>query len=391
MKQTESLLLVSNYPSDTAYAWWLMEHFWSVLAQYASGKSQKVFVAYPKITKISERVRGTAANPIELVIPRTFGVDNAELLDFIRRENVKYVYLTDRSYFNPVYVSWRLAGVKRIIVHDHTPGDRPSIRGLVGQFKAIRNKIRWLCADAVFCVSPLMRERSIKNGRVPSCRCYTVQNGIVPLPSRESTIREKIRSQLGVENEQLLVITTGRLHPYKRVDFLIACARYIRDNAPYEDISFLILGDGPDAGKISDLILRHGLSESVKMVGFKENVSEYLMAADVALHSSLGEGFSLSILEYMSAGLATLVPNIPSVCQAIEHNQCGYIYQWDDVASAAAIVLHIQPNREELRAIGAAASRRVKHEFSLDKTTQDLLESYRQVILESSSPALPHL
>ena len=61
--------MVSNYPSDTAYAWWLMEHFWGTLAGRFSQLGRKAYLAYPKITTLSEAIAAAPIEPVELCVP----------------------------------------------------------------------------------------------------------------------------------------------------------------------------------------------------------------------------------------------------------------------------------------------------------------------------------
>ena len=62
-----------------------------------------------------------------------------------------------------------------------------------------------------------------------------------------------------------------------------------------------------------------------------------LSSCDIGIQGSKGEvGYSLSILEFMSAGLATLVPDRPSTTLATAHMVTGLVYRPEDVPSAAS-------------------------------------------------------
>ncbi len=234
-----NILLVSNYSSDVGYAWWLMEHFWVLLACHFERQGSRAFLAYPTISELPQSIRNSNIEPIEMTVPGGTPSEKRKLRRFITENNIKSVYFTDRPWFSPAYAYLRLLGIKRIVVHDHTPGDRPPVGGLKGLAKAVRHRLPMVNADRQFCVSEMMRCRSIQNGRIPPSKCLVVQNGIPPVepPSRP---REDIRSRLGLQPESLLCITTGRAHPYKRFDFIINVAADIHANHPEEDIVFLL-------------------------------------------------------------------------------------------------------------------------------------------------------
>lgn len=364
-----NILLVSNYPSDVGYAWWLMEHFWVLLAEHFKARGAKIFLAYPTITELPDTIKESCITPVELEIPGS-GALPSELKTFIKINNIRHIYLTDRPWFNPRYAALRQAGVKNIVVHDHTPGDRPAVGGLKGLIKAIRHRLPLVCADSQLCVSPLMRQRSISNGRLPGQRCHVVQNGIPPVqPS--TTSRQSLLESLDIPSDRRVCITTGRAHPYKRFDFIINTAAELQKIEPYNDLVFVLIGDGPDFNRLKQQVQKLNLQEHVRLPGFRTDAKAFLSAADMAMHAALGEGFSLSIVEYMSAGLPVLVPDIPSVKQAIDHGDNGFVYEKDSVASAASYVATLLNDDSRRQAMGQCARTKANSQYSLDNCTRE--------------------
>lgn len=364
-----NILLVSNYPSDVGYAWWLMEHFWVLLAEHFKAQGAKAFLAYPSITRLPATIKDSCITPVELEIPGS-GALPSELKTFIKINNIRHIYLTDRPWFNPRYAALRQAGVKNIVVHDHTPGDRPAVGGLKGLIKAIRHRLPLVCADSQLCVSPLMRQRSISNGRLPGQRCHVIQNGIPPVqPS--TTPRQSLLESLDIPSDRRVCITTGRAHPYKRFDFIINTAAELKKIEPDNDLVFVLIGDGPDFNLLKQQVQKLNLQEHVRLPGFRNDAKAFLSAADMAMHAALGEGFSLSIVEYMSAGLPVLVPDIPSVKQAIDHGDNGFVYEKDSVASAASYVATLLNDDSRRQAMGQCARTKANSQYSLDNCTRE--------------------
>jgi glycosyltransferase involved in cell wall biosynthesis len=364
--------MVSNYPSDTAYAWWLMEHFWVTLARRFSQASRKVYLAYPEITSLPETISASPIEPVELQLPWQTPTQARSARNFIRKNNISYIYFTDQPYFNTKYAMMRLNGVNRIIIHDHTPGDRPPACGLKGMLKAIQNTLPWFTADSMLCVSDLMRQRNMSNARVPARKCVVVQNGISPV----ECLRGKntgLKESLEVRPDSFLVVTTGRAHPYKRFDFIIECAAALRSMAPELDAVFLLAGDGVSIPELRNQIRRLNLEDSVRLLGLRNDVHKLLCASDLAIHAALGEGFSLSIVEYMSAGLPVLVPDIPSVSQAVHHNVTGLLYPKDEVDTAASYIQALATDKDRRLAMGKAAKTEADSHYSLEQCIQSFI------------------
>lgn len=367
-----NMLTVSNYPSDTAYAWWLMEHFWKTLAELYDKAGYKTYLAYPKITTISYTVSKSLINPVELTIPWKNSQEYTNVSRFIKKNNIRQLYFTDQPYLNLKYILLRLKGVKRIVIHDHTPGDRPPVKGLKGFIKAVIHTIPWITADKILCVSPLMRQRNILNSRIPPHKCAVVQNGINPVVCNTANT-EGLRYSLGINSDSFLVVTTGRAHPYKRFDFIIQCANFLKQKAPNLDVVFILVGDGPAMSALHDMVTKYNLEKTVRLLGFRNDTHNLLCISDVALHAALGEGFSLSITEYMSAGLPTLVPDIPSVRQAIDHNKTGFVYPKDDVEKVTNYLIDLATNNNMKISIGRSAKIQATEMYTLDKCTQEFI------------------
>lgn len=366
---TGNILMVSNYPSDTAYAWWLMEHFWVILAQKCNNRKAKAYLAYPHIEILSQKIESAPIETVELCIPWKSAEQKKHALTFIKKHNIQALYFTDQKYVHRQYAEYRIAGVKRIVVHDHTPGDRDPVNGLKGFLKSIRNFLPWITADKVFCVSELMSYRNQSNGRIPANKCIVVQNGIPPIDGNLRT-NPQLRAQLGIDDNTLIVITTGRANPYKRFDFVIDCAAELKRQKPASNVVFVLVGDGPAMEYLQTQVKKLNLEKSVHLLGFRSDIYELLHCADIAFHAALGEGFSLSIIEYMSASLPVMVPDIPSVKQALTHNKTGIIYPENDKNSVVNNIIALSDNVEKRLSMGKEAKIAADKKYNLDQCSR---------------------
>ncbi|WP_320823134.1 glycosyltransferase family 4 protein [Reinekea sp.] len=357
-------LLISNYPSDTAYAWWLMERFWLELAQ--RNLPHETFLAYPRVTHVPESLAKSKIRVIEMPFNLNSKAERKPLIRFIKENRIGILYLTDLFYFHRYYASLRRAGIRCIINHDHSPGDRAPSSGLRGSMKAAINRLPWVTADAVFNVSPLMQKRSILNGRIPQKRVHLVQNGIENQQHIESLDRVPIREQLNLPANSDIIISSSRLHRYKRLDHAIEI--FERCYHKNQNRHLIVLGDGPDAQRLLTLSSQRSCSTHIHFLGFRNDVKALLLEADIAIHCAQGEGFSLSIIEYMSAGLPTITPNIPSVCQATEHGVTGFNYEDGNFVQAANFINTILESSTLKLKLSNQAQKIARTNYSLNNT-----------------------
>ena len=95
-KPIGNLLMVSNYPSDTAYAWWLMEHFWKTLAEQFGQVGSNAYLAYPKITTLPRSIAAAPIEPVQLSIHWQSRKQASLARKFIHDKNISSIYF-DRS------------------------------------------------------------------------------------------------------------------------------------------------------------------------------------------------------------------------------------------------------------------------------------------------------
>ena len=98
------------------------------------------------------------------------------------------------------------------------------------------------------------------------------------------------------------------------------------------------------------------------------------------MHAATGEGFSLSILEYMSAGLATMVPDTPTVSQAITDRVTGLIYRTDDLDHAVSQLRYLTSDPVLRNRLGQQAKTVVDEEYHIDRCNLRFIKTIKDMI-----------
>lgn len=369
-----TVLCVANYRPDVGFAWWLMENFWIELAEMSRVAGLEPLLVYPKDGPIPKSIRDAGIPVLIHAFPGHGLSELMKSLAFVRSRKVRLIYFTDRKFSSFAYALFRLAGVRFIINHDHTPGDRPPVRGLKAVVKGLWRRFYPAGCDLQLCVSPLIRDRAISHARIPARRVAVVQNGIEPFKCTGD--RYYAHHQFELPNHKKICITVGRASRYKRIDFIVEVARRCVFEQGADDLVFVHCGDGPDLERLRLLISNAGLDGKFLLAGKRSDIRALLCSADFAIHSSQGEAFSLAIIEYMSAGLAVLVPDIPTVCQAIRDGDTGLIHPDGDSEAAARLLTRLVADSDLRNALGSNASAEVRRKYTLDSMNR----SYRQVM-----------
>lgn len=117
--------------------------------------------------------------------------------------------------------------------------------------------------------------------------------------------RQKLRDEMGVANNTKVFITVASVQERKGQLRFVQLMNYLKD----EDWQYWIVGKGVDEQPIRDYCDANGLSDKVKLIGFKtaDELYKYYSAADIYAHASTMEGQALCEIEAFSTGLKILV------------------------------------------------------------------------------------
>ena len=135
-----------------------------------------------------------------------------------------------------------------------------------------------------------------------AARTMTIFNGVPPFElGHRHSLRSSTRADLGIADNQFLVVGLGRLVLQKRPLVFLDVARKLYEHHPHT--RFVWVGDGELSAQWSAAIARAGLTEVVSCIGWKSDARPYLAAADLLLHTAEYEGLPFALIEAMSAGV----------------------------------------------------------------------------------------
>jgi glycosyltransferase involved in cell wall biosynthesis len=167
---------------------------------------------------------------------------------------------------------------------------------------------------------------------VPAERVVVIPNGFDAPPGISS--KQSAREALGIRGST--VVSAGRLVPWKGFAGLIEAMPAIVSSVP--EATLYIVGDGPEEGRLRQLVRECGLSDCVVFVGRldRAGLMRYLVAADVFALNSEYEGFSHQLLEAYAAGTPVVATDIAGNEGVVEHGESGLLVSPRDGEALAA-------------------------------------------------------
>jgi rhamnosyl/mannosyltransferase len=233
-------------------------------------------------------------------------------------------------------------------------------------------------SDAILATSPNYIEGSRALAPYRS-RCHVVPigvdvSGIEVSHERVREIRERFKGKR-------IVLSIGRLTPYKGYEYLIEAARHLG-----EDYVILIAGSGELEKPLSRRIADLGLVDKVHMLGrvVHEDVGSYYEASDVFCLSSVSknEAFGIVQVEAMFFGKPVVSTNVrgSGIVYANIDGETGLVVEPRDPWALAEAIKRICGDQDLYRRLADGGRRRAGEVFTVKHMLDATIEVYESVL-----------
>ena len=152
--------------------------------------------------------------------------------------------------------------------------------------------------------------------------------------------RQRIRAELGIAPNCLLVLAAGAIKPQKDYVRAIQVLRHLDSRRD----SVLVIAGGvlDDSGlaeldRVMDAACAAGVSERLRLPGFVDPIEPYYAAADVLLNVSRYEGLSMAVREALAAGLPVVACEVGGQAE-IDHARLHLLPRSASAAAVAALI-----------------------------------------------------
>ena len=204
---------------------------------------------------------------------------------------------------------------------------------------------------------------------VPESQMTVIPNGTNPGRFRPMDA-SALRHELGLGDRRVL-LTVGRLVPRKGLDTTIRALPRIAEDVP--NVTYLIVGSGPDRERLEALARRLGVSERLRFAGKvpNEQLPLYYNACDAFVMPSREanpdvEGFGIVFLEAGACGKPVIGARAGGVPDAIRDGETGVLIPPRAPERLARAAQWLLTHPEEATRIGEQGRQRVLHHNTWD-------------------------
>lgn len=236
----------------------------------------------------------------------------------------------------------KCAGVKKIIVHNHTSRPQHAWLG-----KLVSPIYHATYTDAIACSIPA-GEWIYGNGNF-----IVLRNAIdVDKFAYNPEVRAEYRKSFGLKDEEFVIGHIGKFMDAKNHSFLIRIFAEYKKLNPQSKL--LLIGDGIWRDKVVNSIKENMVEDSVILAGLRSDIPQIVQAFDVFVFPSIYEGLPLTVLEAQSSGLSCVMSsNITKEVHIANNNYildldkgekywARFIYDMDDMDRKSQSIINIK-------------------------------------------------
>lgn len=267
-------------------------------------------------------------------------------------------------------IAGRLAGVPRVVASERT----------LNRWKAERGTGRWWYRpadraaaglwDAVVTNSAAAADDFAVWAGVPRDAIRVIPNGFDFETLLARPVRD-VRRLHRIADDELLILTVGRLSPEKNHELLLrAAARVVRDHSR---VRFVLVGHGPLERRLRERARELGIDDRVVFAGRVDDPESYYAAADLFVLTSEIESLPNALIEAQAFGVPAITTDVGGASEVVADGVTGLVVPVDDQRINRGIS-EIVGDHERRHSMTTVAAERVDGRFGMGRMAAEVDE-----------------
>jgi glycosyltransferase involved in cell wall biosynthesis len=235
-----------------------------------------------------------------------------------------------------------------------------------------------LRSDGIMANSLEAKRIAVETERLDPDRVKVVYQGVDMTKFSRGLGDASAAERLGVPRSARVVGITANLRPVKDHALFLRAAKIVADAVP--DAAFLLVGRGELYDELRGIAAELGVGRRVFFTQGEGNVMDYLARMSIGCLTSISEGFSNAIMEYMAAGMPVVAIDVGGNRDAIIDGETGFLVPERSPEALAEPIVRLLRDEERRAQMGNAGFDRCTENFEVQKTIGQL-EAYYESLL----------
>lgn len=186
---------------------------------------------------------------------------------------------------------------------------------------------------------------------------------------------EKENFKVSRDSNKFKMLFVGRLVDIKNIEYLLESIYKVKNTGFQFECN--IIGEGELREELINSCIEKRIESYVNFLGFKDNIQEYMLDSDLLVMTSKMEGIPLVIIEAFANKLPVVSSSVGGICEMIENNYNGILFNLSDKDGLTKVFLDIFNNKYDLNEIKETAYGEYKNKW----TREAMLGEYKKLYL----------
>ena len=217
------------------------------------------------------------------------------------------------------------------------------------------------CCSAIINVSDANRRLALERRIAPKGKLITIHNGIPDVLARARPGKA----------EAPLIVMLARFAEQKNQALLVRAVAALD-----HPVRVMFVGDGPTRPAVEELVRQLHMESRVVFAGERLDVPDILAGAHVFALSTNWEGFPVSILEAMRAGLPVIASDVGGVRESVVDGDTGFVVPARDEAALRHRLAQLVESPALRCVMGASGRKRYEQCFTVRAMAEKTLRVY---------------
>lgn len=183
--------------------------------------------------------------------------------------------------------------------------------------------------------------------------------------------RRHKRQELGISENDILLLSVGELNTDKNHIEVLKAMKVLS----HKGFKYVIAGDGSLKSFLLEYITDNRIDDSVKLLGYRQDIPELLQAADIFVFPSLFEGVSVALMEAVASFL-------PIACSEVRGNVDTVItkesyFPTNNPSKLIAVLEHISSMSDQEKRIMEERNYCNLLKYSITEVQKEMISIYR--------------
>ena len=237
-------------------------------------------------------------------------------------------------------------------------------------------------AKKIIAVSHFTKKELTEYYEIPESKIRVIHNGVDIKKFQPAQDKRKIKSELGFNPDDLLILSVGRLYARKGLFTLIDSMPPIMRR--FKNAKFVVSGKGQsdEMHKLITHAEKVGVKDNLIFTGYypDKKLPKLYQAADVFAFSTFYEHHPFAVLEALASGLPVVTTWVGGIPETIESGKNGFLVEPFNVKQFSNRILFLLEHPAEAAEMGQRARKTIVDQYDWRIVVKDAMEVYDEVL-----------